>query len=167
MKQYLFSTIDFTNNINIINDYINTNNNYIDNACDIQNLQSIAEDITLHEINDTLKDNVIFIGESKIWNDLVSFSYYGNFISLYKLLLADCIDYSLYIENELLKIYGIYNDGYVKANIYLLNRKGKIIYSDWKNDIRFHDMNEQQIIKYIITHHLYLNSGNVINSTFQ
>ena len=145
-RQYLFSTDDYNENM--------------------QDLKFEDEDITLHEINDLITNNVIFIGTSKVWNGIYAFAYYGNFIQLYNNILQDCDNYEIYIENNLLNIYGIHHDGYVKAQVYLLTDEGNELYQDWQDNISNQNMTESQIIKYILNKHCYFNFGEIFNKEF-
>ena len=134
MKQYLFST----------NDYYNEDNNYDEDS------RFMDEDIILHNIN-KISNNCIMSGKVKRWDGIYEGLKYGKFIDLYNEILKDCDEYDIYVEDDILYIYGIHHDGYVKVSFYFINDKGQELYNQEVNNL-----NEYQLLYDILQHQYYI-----------
>ena len=140
MKNYLFST----------EDYYDENDENIEDLCyeDEKNFLKYMQEIN---------NNCLAIGKVQRWNGIFSGILYGDFLTLYNKILKDCDTREVYIENDILHIYGIHHDGWVSAEIYFLTDEGEEIIEEQSNE-----MNQKKIYQFIIDNKYYININNLI-----
>lgn len=137
MKKYLFSTEDY---------YVNEE--------DMEDLCYEDENNLLEYINEK-NYNCLAAGKVQRWNGIFSGILYGDFITLYNKVLKNCAIREVYIENNILHIYGIHHDGWAKAEIYFLTDEGDEIYND--------NINQENIMQDIIDSKQYFDINDIIN----
>jgi len=141
MKNYLFSTEDYNND-------------------DTMDLLYEDEDNLLYYINEK-NYNCLAVGKVQRWNGIFSGILYGDFITLYNKILKDCDIREVYIENNILYIYGIHHDGWVKAEIYFLTEQGEEMIEERSNE-----MNQEKVYQFIINNKCYININDLIKDFY-